>query len=61
MPGLRLKLWIPDREANRWGAILLWESREAAQGPTPSRATELIGYPPTEKWPYDLEASVEGR
>lgn len=61
VPGLRLKLWISDRETNRWGAVLLWESREAAQQPTPSRAAELIGYPPTEKSAFDVEATVEGR
>src|SRR3954447_18594104 len=59
--GLRLKLWIADEGANRWGAIYLWESEEAAGRPLPSRARELIGKDPDfEEW-FDLEASVEGR
>jgi hypothetical protein len=59
--GLRLKLWIVDREANRWGAVMLWESAAAAAGPTPSRVSELVGYPPTQRLVFDLEATVEGR
>lgn len=61
VPGLRLKTWIADPETNRWGAILLWESGEAAAQPLPSRAAELIGYPPTRSHAFDVEATVEGR
>ncbi|QKW07033.1 hypothetical protein HUT18_12090 [Streptomyces sp. NA04227] len=61
VPGLRLKVWIADEETNRWGAILLWESVEAAGRQLPSRANELIGYPPTESHVFDVEATVEGR
>ncbi|MDT9690248.1 hypothetical protein Q5762_18255 [Streptomyces sp. P9(2023)] len=57
VPGLRLKFWISDRATNRWGAVLLWESTEAA---IPQRAAELIGYPPTERHAFDVEATVEG-
>ncbi|GHE01091.1 hypothetical protein [Streptomyces alanosinicus] len=60
MPGLRLKFWISDAAAGRWGAVLLWESREAAQAPLPQRAAELIGAPPTERYAFDVEATVEG-
>ncbi|MEU7089116.1 hypothetical protein [Streptomyces achromogenes] len=60
MPGLRLKFWISDEATNRWGAVLLWESREAAAAPLPNRAAELIGYPPTERHAFDVEATVEG-
>ncbi|MEA2178335.1 MAG: hypothetical protein QOG77_1632 [Solirubrobacteraceae bacterium] len=60
VPGLRLKLWIADEATNRWGAIYLWESREAAKQQPPSRARELIGKgPDVEEW-FDLEASAEG-
>ncbi|MFJ3585145.1 hypothetical protein ACIPPS_23365 [Streptomyces sp. NPDC090127] len=55
--GLRLKFWISDAATNRWGAVLLWESAEAA---IPQRAAELIGYPPTERHAFDVEATVEG-
>jgi hypothetical protein len=58
--GLRLKIWLTDREANRWGAVYLWESSEAAAQPLPSRAPELIGYPPTHRLTFDVEATVEG-
>ncbi|MFD3942265.1 hypothetical protein [Streptomyces sp. NPDC058579] len=57
VPGLRLKFWISDAATNRWGAVLLWETAEAA---IPQRAAELIGYPPTERHSFDVEATVEG-
>lgn len=62
MPGLRLKLWVSDRENNRWGAVLLWESAEAAAAAAagPNRAAELIGRPPGTKAVFDVEATVEG-
>jgi hypothetical protein len=59
--GLRLKLWIADPETDRWGAVLLWESAQAAEQPLPSRAAALIGYPPTQSHAFDVEATVEGR
>lgn len=61
VPGLRFKMWIADPETNRWGAVLLFESAEAADQSLPSRAAELIGYPPTESHVFDVEATVEGR
>ena len=30
VPGLRFKAWIADEATERWGAVYLWESREAA-------------------------------
>lgn len=59
-PGLRLKIWISDREHNRWGAFLLWESAEAAAQPMPTRAAELIGRPPAHRYEFDVEAVTEG-
>ncbi|MEV6395093.1 hypothetical protein AB0M39_10005 [Streptomyces sp. NPDC051907] len=59
--GLRLKFWIADREGDRWGAVMLWESAEDGEQPLPPhRAVELIGYPPTERVRFDVEAVVEG-
>ena len=46
VPGLRFKAWISDETTERWGAVYLWESREAAEQPLPSRARELIGKDP---------------
>ncbi|WP_149184545.1 hypothetical protein [Streptomyces sp. TRM49041] len=59
--GLRLKFWISDPETGRWGAVLLWESAEAAAAPLPARAAELIGRPPAQYTLFDVEAVVEGR
>jgi hypothetical protein len=61
VPGLRFKMWIADPQTDRWGAVLLWESAEAAGQPLPSRANELIGYPPVQSHVFDVEATVEGR
>jgi hypothetical protein len=59
VPGLCLKLWIADREHNRWGAVMLWESEAApAQLMPPNRANELIGYPPAHR--ILVEAAAEG-
>lgn len=64
VPGLRLKFWVSDRAGNRWGAVMLWENEDtgdrADQTLPPHRAAELIGYPPTERVPFEVEATVEG-
>ncbi len=54
-------MWIADPHTNRWGAVLLWESADAAAQPLPSRVAELIGYPPTQSHEFDVEATVEVR
>ncbi len=59
--GLRLKLWVSDDAGERWGAVYLWESPQAARQELPSRARQLIGKPPDLVEEFDLEASVEGR
>ena len=43
VPGLRFKAWFSDDVTERWGAVYLWESAEAAAQELPSRARELIG------------------
>ena len=60
VPGLRFKAWISDEATERWGAVYLFESVEAAQQPLPSRARELIGKEPDLVEEFDLEASIEG-
>ena len=46
--GLRVKLWIADRENSRWGAVMWWDPDVPAdQQLPPNRAAELIGRPPT--------------
>jgi hypothetical protein len=61
VPGLRLKVWISDEATERWGAVYLWESEEAAQQVVPSRARELIGKDPDIGEDFDVEATIEGR
>jgi hypothetical protein len=59
--GLRFKAWISDEATERWGAIYVWESREAADQELPSRARELIDKEPDLGEEFDVEATVEGR
>ena len=60
VPGLRFKAWISDEATERWGAVYLWESREASQQELPSRARELIGKDPDVGEEFDVEATIEG-
>ena len=60
VPGLRFKAWISDEVTERWGAIYLWESREAADQTLPSRVRELIGKEPDIGEEFDVEATIEG-
>ena len=59
--GLRLKLWVSDEHTDRWGAVYLFESREAAEQELPSRVQELVGKEPDIVEEFDLEASIEGQ
>ena len=61
MPGLRFKAWISDKATERWGAVYLFESAEAAEQELPTRARELIGKDPDVAELFDVEATVEGR
>jgi hypothetical protein len=61
VPGLRFKAWISDEITERWGAVYLWESAEAAEQELPSRARELIGKDPDIGETFDVEATIEGR
>ena len=61
VPGLRFKSWISDEVTERWGAVYLWESAEAAEQEPPSRARELIGKDPDVVETFDVEATIEGR
>ncbi|MFV2128133.1 hypothetical protein ACFHWS_26945 [Micromonospora sp. LOL_013] len=62
--GLRQKLWISSTgpEGELWGAVYLWDNEEAAYGrpPAVSRVGELIGYRPTRREYFSVEAAVEG-
>jgi len=58
LPGLLFKAWISDEITERWGAVYVWESSEAAEQPLPSRARELIGKDPEIAEVFDIEATV---
>jgi hypothetical protein len=58
--GLRFKAWISDEVTERWGAVYVWESREAAEQELPSRARELIDKDPDIGEEFDVEATIEG-
>lgn len=60
VPGLRFKAWISDEATDRWGAVYVWESRDAARQELPSRARELIGKDPDVGEEFDVEATIEG-
>jgi hypothetical protein len=58
LPGLLFKAWVSDELTERWGAVYVWDSREAAEEPLPSRAGDLIGKDPDIAELFDLEATV---
>jgi hypothetical protein len=58
--GLRFKAWISDELTERWGAVYVWESPDAARQALPSRARELIGKDPDIAEEFDVEATIEG-
>jgi hypothetical protein len=61
VPGLRFKAWISDEATERWGAVYLFESIEAAEQDLPGRARELIGKDPEIAEFFDVEGTIEGR
>jgi hypothetical protein len=61
VPGLRFKAWFSDEVTERWGAVYLWETEEAARQTLPSRARELIGKDPDIGEEFEVEATIEGR
>jgi hypothetical protein len=61
VPGLRFKAWISDEVTERWGAVYLWESAEAADQELPSHARERSGKDPDIGETFDVEATIEGR
>lgn len=61
VPGLRLKFWFSDRNTNRWGAVMLWDSTADPEvAMPPNRAADLIGSPATLRMATEVEAIVEG-
>ncbi len=60
VPGLLFKAWIADEATDRWGAVYLWASREAADQDlrSLSSARELIGKDPDIAEVFGVEATV---
>jgi hypothetical protein len=56
MPGLRFRAWISDETTERFGAVELWESAEAAEQEVPGRVRELIGKDPEVGETFDVES-----
>ena len=57
-PGLRFRTWISDEATERFGAIELWESAEAAEQALPARVRELIGKDPEVGETFDVEGTI---
>ncbi|MFI5931965.1 hypothetical protein [Actinoplanes sp. NPDC051494] len=64
VPGLRQKTWISSTgpEGETWGAVYLWDNAQALYGrpPAASQVGRLIGYMPTSRQYFGVEATVEG-
>jgi hypothetical protein len=60
LPGLRFQAWLSDEATERWGAISVWESREAASQALPDGVRDLIGKDPDIGEEFDVEATIEG-
>ncbi len=62
--GLRQKVWVSSTglEGELWGAIYLWDDEQLAYGRPPgvSGVVELIGYRPTQRLYFSVEAAVDG-
>jgi hypothetical protein len=56
VPGLRFRTWISDEATERFGAIELWESGEAAEQEIPAGVRELIGKDPEVGEIFDVES-----
>lgn len=64
VPGLLQKIWVSSTgpEGEIWGGVYLWETWKDAYGRPPgiSQAAELIGYRPTQRLYFSVEAATEG-
>jgi hypothetical protein len=58
LPGLLLSAWISDEASERWGFVLLWSSRDAAEHPLPPETRELVGKDPDVLELFDVEATT---
>jgi hypothetical protein len=61
--GLRSKLWVSSTgpEGETWGSISLWDNWQATYAPPPdSKLVPLIGYLPTSRSYFSVEAAAEG-
>jgi hypothetical protein len=57
VPGRVFEAWISDASSERWGALSVFSSREAADRVPPGRAGVLIGRAPDLFEEFDVEAT----
>ena len=57
-PGLLFRAWIADEVTERFGAVDVLESRQAADEGLPARARDLIGKDPEIAELFDVEGTV---
>ena len=57
-PGLRFRTWISDETTERFGAVELWESPEAAEQGVPRQVRELVGKDPEVGETFDVEETI---
>jgi hypothetical protein len=58
--GMRMKTWFANAKEGYWGAVYLWDGVNMESPLSVSKATELIGYPPTSSSVFAVEAIAEG-
>jgi hypothetical protein len=58
-PGLLSKYWLADHEQHRWGGVMVWERRPAADLPI-NRAAQLIGRPADIRVSFAVPKIVHG-
>ena len=61
LPGLLFEAWVSDESSERWGAVSVFASREAADRAPAGPAGELIGKPPDLFDEFDVEATLGPR
>ena len=57
-PGLRFRAWVSDETTERFDAVELWESAEAAERGVPRRVRELVGKDPEVVEIFDVEGTI---
>jgi hypothetical protein len=59
VPGLVFHAWISNEASERWGALSVFASREAAEQAPSGPLPELIGRPPDLFEEFDVETTLD--